>query len=71
MAEWWGWGVGRASRVKKQLLQKGLKCLKMHLLSMVFFCEGWYGLERVGMEWRGLVWVGMGWYGLVWIGMGW
>ena len=45
MAEWYG-GWGGGSRVKKQLLQKGLKCLKMHLLSMVFFCQ------------VGLVWVG-------------
>ena len=48
--------------VKKQLLQKGLKCFKMNLLSMVFLCQQPPGLVRVGMGWYGLVWVGMGWY---------
>ena len=72
-----------ASRVKKQLLQKGLKCLKMHLLSMVSFCSSfisqllsfsacfWNEVLLNGRVWHGLVMVSMSCYGLERVGKVW
>ena len=58
-----------ASLKARKFRQELQKCAShLHLL---WFPDGWSGVEWSGMEWNGMEWNGMEWNGMEWNGMEW